>query len=159
MPSQRSTELAQASRWSLVTRNRDSSILPQWRWVPLAVFRPWHASFYARHKSLVPINQMNRYTGDNSRAKMIPMFVKTFNIGTVKATGLLNRVVRPPHLVPTCLCSQDEEGWEASCVGGHSSETESKVILIGHEIVKLLYPALVYSERFFKLILVVLLCP
>jgi hypothetical protein len=46
------------------------------------------------YKSLVPINQMNACTGDNSRAKMIPMFAKTFNIGTVQATGLLNRVVR-----------------------------------------------------------------
>jgi hypothetical protein len=26
---------------------------------------------------------------------------------------------RPPHLVLTCQCSQDEEGREASCVGGH----------------------------------------
>ncbi len=42
------------------------------------------------YKSLVPINQMNACTGDNSRAKMIPMFAKTFNIGTVAATGLLN---------------------------------------------------------------------
>jgi hypothetical protein len=46
------------------------------------------------YKSLVPINQMNACTGDNSRAKMIPIFAKTFSIGTVKATGLLNRVVR-----------------------------------------------------------------
>ena len=46
------------------------------------------------YKSLVPINQMNACAGDNSRAKMIPMFAKTFNIGTVQATGLLNRVVR-----------------------------------------------------------------
>ena len=46
------------------------------------------------YKSLVPINQMNACAGDNSRAKMIPMFAKTFNIGTVAATGLLNRVVR-----------------------------------------------------------------
>jgi hypothetical protein len=42
------------------------------------------------YKSLVPINQMNACTGDNSRAKMIPIFAKTFSIGTVKATGLLN---------------------------------------------------------------------
>jgi hypothetical protein len=46
------------------------------------------------YKSLVPINQMNACAGDNSRAKMIPMFTKTFNIGTVTVTGLLNQVVR-----------------------------------------------------------------
>ena len=66
------------------------------------------------YKSLVPINQMNVCTGDNSRAKMIPIFAKTFSFGTVKATGLLNRVIRntatdinaekilcggPPHLL------------------------------------------------------------
>jgi hypothetical protein len=32
----------------------------------------------------------------------------------------------------------------------HASETDSKVILMGHEIVKLLCPALVYSKGFFK---------
>jgi hypothetical protein len=36
------------------------------------------------YKSLVPLN----------RSKMIPIFAKTFNIGTVKASRLLNRVVR-----------------------------------------------------------------
>jgi hypothetical protein len=46
------------------------------------------------YKSLVPLNQMNACAGDNSRSKMIPIFAKTFNIGTVKASGLLNRVVR-----------------------------------------------------------------
>jgi len=35
----------------------------------------------------------------------------------------------------------------------NTSETDSKVILMGHEIVKLLCPALVYSKGFFKLIL------
>ena len=43
--------------------------------------------------SLIPINQMNACAGDNSRKKMIPMLAKTFNIGTIEATGLLNRVV------------------------------------------------------------------
>ncbi len=38
-----------------------------------------------------------------------------------------------------------------------SSEIDSKVILMGHEIVKLLRPALVYSKGFFKLIVMVLL--
>jgi len=46
------------------------------------------------YKSIVSINQMNACTGDNSWAKMIPMFAKTFDIGTVQATGLLFRVVR-----------------------------------------------------------------
>ena len=36
---------------------------------------------------------------------------------------------------------------------GTTSETDSKVILMGHEIVKLLCPALVYSKGFFKPIL------
>ena len=45
------------------------------------------------YKSLIPINQMNVCTGDNSRKEMIPMLAKTFNIGTIEATGLLNRVV------------------------------------------------------------------
>ena len=45
------------------------------------------------YKSLIPINQMNECTGDNSQAKMIPMFAKTFNIRMVQATGLLNQVV------------------------------------------------------------------
>ena len=35
----------------------------------------------------------------------------------------------------------------------HASETDSKVILMGHEIVKLLCPVLVYSKGFFKPIL------
>ena len=43
--------------------------------------------------SLIPINQMNACAGDNSRKEMIPMLVKTFNIGILDATGLLNRVV------------------------------------------------------------------
>ena len=43
--------------------------------------------------SLIPINQMNACAGDNSRKKMIPMLAKTFNIGTIEATRLLNRVV------------------------------------------------------------------
>ena len=43
--------------------------------------------------SLIPINQMNACAGDNSRKEMIPMLTKTFNIGTIEATGLLNRVV------------------------------------------------------------------
>ena len=43
--------------------------------------------------SLIPINQMNVCTGDNSRKEMIPMLAKTFNVGTLDATGLLNRVV------------------------------------------------------------------
>ncbi len=45
------------------------------------------------YKSLVPINQMNARAGDNSGSNMIPMFAKTFNIGTGQAMGLLNRVV------------------------------------------------------------------
>ncbi len=43
--------------------------------------------------SLIPINQMNACAGDNSRKEMIPMLAKTFNIGTIEATGLLNCVV------------------------------------------------------------------
>jgi len=43
--------------------------------------------------SLIQINQMNACTGDNSRKEMIPMLVKTFNIGILDATGLLNHVV------------------------------------------------------------------
>jgi hypothetical protein len=31
---------------------------------------------------------MNVRAGDNSRSNMIPMFAKTFNIGTGQATGL-----------------------------------------------------------------------
>ena len=46
------------------------------------------------YSSLVPINQMNACAGDNSRKKLIPMLVKTFDIGTIEATGLLHRVVR-----------------------------------------------------------------
>ena len=46
------------------------------------------------YSSLVPINQMNAYAGENSRKKLIPMLMKTFDIGTIEATGLLNRVVR-----------------------------------------------------------------
>jgi hypothetical protein len=46
------------------------------------------------YKSLVPINQMNACAGDNSRAKLIPMFSRTLNISTVQATGILNRVIR-----------------------------------------------------------------
>jgi hypothetical protein len=36
---------------------------------------------------------MNVCAGDNSRKEMIPMLAKTFNIGTIEATGLLNCVV------------------------------------------------------------------
>ncbi len=43
--------------------------------------------------SLIPINPMNACAGDNSRKEMIPMLAKMFNIGTLDATGLLNRVV------------------------------------------------------------------
>jgi hypothetical protein len=43
--------------------------------------------------SLIPINQMNVCTGDNLRKNMMPMIAKTFNIGTGKATGLLNCMV------------------------------------------------------------------
>ena len=46
------------------------------------------------YSSLIPINQMNACAGDNSRKKLIPMIMKTFDIGTIEATGLLNRVVR-----------------------------------------------------------------
>jgi hypothetical protein len=42
------------------------------------------------YKSLMPINQMNACACDNSRPNMIPMFAKTFNIGTGQAAGLLN---------------------------------------------------------------------
>jgi hypothetical protein len=45
------------------------------------------------YSSLIPINQMNACAGDNSRKKMIPMLVKTFDIRTIKATGLFNHVV------------------------------------------------------------------
>jgi len=48
------------------------------------------------------------------------------------------------------FCDEDYE--EAT-----TSETDSEVILMGHEIVKLLCPALVYSKGFFKLIGMVLL--
>jgi len=44
--------------------------------------------------SLIPINQMNACTGDNSRKEMILMLTKMFNIGTIEATGLLNCIVR-----------------------------------------------------------------
>ena len=37
---------------------------------------------------------MNSYAGDNSRKEIIPMLAKMFNIGTLDATGLLNRIVR-----------------------------------------------------------------
>jgi hypothetical protein len=46
------------------------------------------------YSSLVPINQMNACAGDNSRKMLIPMLMKTFDIGTIDATGLLNHVVR-----------------------------------------------------------------
>ncbi len=46
------------------------------------------------YSSLIPINQMNACAGDNSRKKLIPMLMKTFDIGTIKATRLLNRAVR-----------------------------------------------------------------
>jgi hypothetical protein len=46
------------------------------------------------YSSLVPINQMNACAGINSRKMMIPMIAETLNIGTVKAMGVLNRVVR-----------------------------------------------------------------
>ncbi len=46
------------------------------------------------YSSLVPINQMNACAGDNSRKMMIPMIAEMLNTGTVKATGVLNRVVR-----------------------------------------------------------------
>ena len=42
--------------------------------------------------SIIPINQMNVCAGDNSRKEMIPMLAKMFNIGTIEATGLLNRI-------------------------------------------------------------------
>ncbi len=42
------------------------------------------------YKSLVPINQMNACVGENSRAKIILMFAKTLNVGTVAATGIFN---------------------------------------------------------------------
>ena len=45
------------------------------------------------YKSIIPINQMNACAGENSRKEMIPMLVKTFNIGTIEATGLLNCIV------------------------------------------------------------------
>ena len=48
---------------------------------------------FQAYLSLIPINQMNVCAGDNSRKVMIPMLAKTFNIGTIEATGLLNRVV------------------------------------------------------------------
>jgi hypothetical protein len=62
------------------------------------------------YKSLVPINQMNACAGDNSRAKMIPIFAKTFSIRTVKATGLLNRVIRDTATDINCEkmnCAED----------------------------------------------------
>jgi hypothetical protein len=37
---------------------------------------------------------MNACAGENSRKEIIPMLAKTFNIGTLDATGLLNCVVR-----------------------------------------------------------------
>jgi hypothetical protein len=44
--------------------------------------------------NLIPINQMNMCTGDNSREVMILMLANTSNIGTIEATGHLNWVVR-----------------------------------------------------------------
>ncbi len=46
------------------------------------------------YTSLIPINQMNACAGDNSRKKMIPMLAKTFNIGTLEATNLIDHVVQ-----------------------------------------------------------------
>jgi hypothetical protein len=37
---------------------------------------------------------MNACAGENSRKEIIPMLAKTFNNGTLDATGLLNCVVR-----------------------------------------------------------------
>jgi hypothetical protein len=48
---------------------------------------------FEAYLSLIPINQMNVCAGDSSRKEMIPMLAKTFNIGTIEATGLLNCVV------------------------------------------------------------------
>ena len=56
-----SSKCAQVDQQLPATPSMDSWTHPQWRWVPLAYFRPWHTSFYARHMylSLIPINQMN----------------------------------------------------------------------------------------------------
>jgi hypothetical protein len=43
--------------------------------------------------SLVPINQMNVFAGDNTRKVMILMLVKTLYIGTIETTWLLNHIV------------------------------------------------------------------
>ena len=46
------------------------------------------------YSSLVPINQMNALAGNNTRKNMIPILAQTFNIQTLDATELLNRVIR-----------------------------------------------------------------
>ena len=46
------------------------------------------------YSSLVPINQMNALAGNNTRKSMIPILAQTFNIRTLDATELLNRVIR-----------------------------------------------------------------
>ena len=43
------------------------------------------------YKSLMPINQMNACAGDNSRAKMIPIFANTFN-GSLTSLYLVARI-------------------------------------------------------------------
>ena len=41
------------------------------------------------YSSLVPINQMNACTGNNSRTMLIPMIAETLNIGTVRNVYLM----------------------------------------------------------------------
>ena len=51
------------------------------------------------------------------------------------------------------LPAAPDESHRRAVVADEASETDSKVILMGHERVKLLCPALVYSKGFFKPIL------
>ncbi len=67
--------------------------------------------FYQAYPSLIPINQMNVCTGDNSRKKMIRMLAKTFDIRMGKATGLLNCIL---HDMAT-----DIDAKKLNCVEDH----------------------------------------
>ena len=72
----------------------------------------------------------------------------------------------PPSSTSPACCSTRAYEWakalssaSSSTLASVTSETDSKVILMGHEIMKLFCPALVYSNGFFKLIVMVLLWP
>ncbi len=52
-----------------------------------------YKNFYQAYSSHLPINQMKACAGNNERKKLIVMVVKTFDIGMIEATGLLNRTI------------------------------------------------------------------